>query len=167
MVREFISRNAGASANDLLHSKTAAWKLLTHQESIVRACALDSCYHIWNCGSDSAFIEVVVRAITSDPNEVVKAFAIRIVHQMLSKQKHRAAEKALASIVVDERNSNSMRLSAYIALWEIEYGDISGIWNQVVEDANAGRERRPPGLEELDWGFVRKFVPLKIDPDAV
>ncbi|MFL5245219.1 MAG: HEAT repeat domain-containing protein, partial [Gemmataceae bacterium] len=151
----------------------------------VRKAAIGICDIHWNCSSDMGFINACRELAGSDPDQSVRADAIRSLGKALESSRDPSASHFLANVVKDGDKSQEERAAAYWALREIHLGlteqdnvkrSISlmklalprlemGMTEEEVKQTLLGRGQFAyidwDSVDLIDWDFVNQFVSSK------
>lgn len=136
--QEWVRQAAGEHLSAMTRSAGEAEKYLESSEPSLRAVAMHLLYDFWKKREDYA--DVYERLAMSDPDEDVRVRAFEHLASCYSYTRDRRIAAKLAKIVLDDKETEAVRVAAYRAVTE-------------VEDVQASIFVKFP--EEVDWPFVK------------
>lgn len=144
-------RAAGAAYEDLVRSKETALRHLFDEDWKVQAAAISICQFTWRCLADARFVDACRELAATAANDRVRAGALSAFGEALRSSQDASESRFLAGIVTDVRNSKYVRMAAYWALREVQFGRTEeDSVKQMVIDAKEALATLPTGLTEED-----------------
>ncbi len=124
---------AGPQYQLMMSNKDAALEYLTTADHAVRLAAIMVCEVTWKCGCDPRVLEACRELAVSDADAPIRFCAIDVFGRGLSGSKSPAASGFLADIIVRPATSNELRLCAYWALREVQFGASDESFDQFLK----------------------------------
>ena len=176
---------AGVHYSMLMRDKQSAMELLSSPDYKIRLAAVLVCESTWNCAANPKVIAACRDIATSNAHDSFRICAIETLSRALSASKSPEASSFLAKLIFGDKNSTGLRVSAYWALREVQFGlsdtsfdnFLKGLFCSVksilhdkpnefpeeqVKAQLLARGHVPEELwnsaEEIDWDFVSQFA---------
>lgn len=164
------------------------WSSYRPPDYKIRLAAILVCESTWNCAASPKVIAACREIAASNAHDSFRICAIETLSRALSANKSADVSSFLANLIFEAKNSADLRVSAYWALREVQFGlsdtsfdnSLKGLFCSVksilhdkpgefledeVKSNLLGEGRIPDELwdsaEAIDWDFVAKFATPK------
>ena len=178
---------AGDYFDILIASKDDCTAHLQNADPTVRLAAITVYGSVWADKSDSEFFVTSQRMAVEDPDPQVRAGAIGPLGAVFRSTQDASVSRFLADLARDDRNTDSIKISAYWALREVQFGlTDEELIKRGAQLAKASIHRLAPNLDEervreawdrslisvgsswahvddVDWDLVRRWATV---PDS-
>lgn len=172
---------AGPHYGELILSKKAALAHLFSADRNVRIASIHICDQVWECSSDTEFVNACQRIAATDADDSVRVHAIEAFGRAFQSSQDPAASEFLAGIVRNRNSSEEVRKTAYWALREVQMGlSEEDTVKRTISLMKVAIRKLPMGVTEtqvkqlllcggrfpestwdsadqIDWGFVNRF----------
>jgi len=136
---------AGSKYQEMLQSEENTLELLSSSKHNLCEAAILVCEVFWKWGQDQRVVEACYKIADSDAHKSNRISVLNSLGRLLSATKALDASQYLAKIVCSSRSSNDLKLSAYWALREIQFGKEDPDFLKSVISATKFAFRENPG----------------------